>query len=260
MDALAIPTTRLAPPRRINLHFLVPSFLFAIFSARACKLPTARCAGLAACPGRPHRWTSAGLQETRTTERAQSRRCAAGDFSSVLFSVAEARATVLPGASTLTIGDVNAALDRIHDAPDVAEKRSRLLELARRASATEQKWIAKIILKDLKLGFGCDAGGHRESGREIAVARKLPEKFLTPRPGKTSPGSTEASPMFRAVARKLQGVAGFRPNLGPVCFFGAAFGPNLAPSLANFGHSRPEFGPIRPMLIGLGPIEQQQQR
>lgn len=91
------------------------------------------------------RWKDPALQE--------GYRCAAGDFSSVLFSVAEARATVLPGASTLTIGDVNAALDRIHDAPDVAEKRSRLLELARRASATEQKWIAKIILKDLKLGF-----------------------------------------------------------------------------------------------------------
>jgi len=91
------------------------------------------------------RWKDPALQE--------GYRCAAGDFASVLYSVAEARATVKPGESTLTIGDVNAALDRIHNTSDAGEKRTQLLDLARRASAIEQKWIAKIILKDLKVGF-----------------------------------------------------------------------------------------------------------
>lgn len=80
-------------------------------------------------------------------------RCAAGDFASVLYSVAETRAIVKPGTSALTLGDVNASLDRIHNTTDSMEKRTNLLELARRASAIEQKWIAKIILKDLKVGF-----------------------------------------------------------------------------------------------------------
>lgn len=90
-------------------------------------------------------WKDPALQE--------GYKCAAGDFSSVLYSLAEARATVKPGASGLTVADVNAALDRIHNAADTAEKRAQLLDLWRRASAMEQKWISKVILKDLKIGF-----------------------------------------------------------------------------------------------------------
>lgn len=90
-------------------------------------------------------WKDPALQE--------GYKCAAGDFASVLYSVVETRASVKPGASALTIGELNAALDRIHNAPDVAEKRAQLLGIARRASAMEQKWIAKIVLKDLKVGF-----------------------------------------------------------------------------------------------------------
>lgn len=80
-------------------------------------------------------------------------KCAAGDFPSVLYSVVEARATVKPGTSTLTIADVNAALDGIHNAGDNDTKRKQLLELIRRASACEQKWLVKVILKDIKVGF-----------------------------------------------------------------------------------------------------------
>jgi len=80
-------------------------------------------------------------------------KCAAGDFASVLYSVVESRVTVAAGASHLTIGDVNLCLDRIHNAGDIAEKRTHLLDLVRRASAIEQKWLGKLILKDLKIGF-----------------------------------------------------------------------------------------------------------
>mmetsp|Transcript_55269 Transcript_55269/g.103840 ORF Transcript_55269/g.103840 Transcript_55269/m.103840 type:complete len:885 (-) Transcript_55269:112-2766(-) len=90
-------------------------------------------------------WKDPALQE--------GYKCAAGDFASVLYSVVEARVTVAPGASTLTIGDVNLCLDRIHNAAGASEKRAPLLDLARRASAMEQKWLAKLILKDLKIGF-----------------------------------------------------------------------------------------------------------
>lgn len=90
-------------------------------------------------------WKDPSLQE--------GYKCAAGDFSSVLFSVVESRVTVSPGNSQLTIGDVNVCLDRIHNAGDTADKRMQLLELVRRASANEQKWLAKLILKDLKIGF-----------------------------------------------------------------------------------------------------------
>ncbi|CAE8619787.1 unnamed protein product [Polarella glacialis] len=89
-------------------------------------------------------WKDPALQE--------GYRCAAGDFASVLHSVVENRAAST-GQAVLTIGELNAALDRIHNAADAAEKRTHLLDLVRRASAMEQKWIAKIILKDLKVGF-----------------------------------------------------------------------------------------------------------
>jgi len=89
------------------------------------------------------KWKDPALQE--------GYRCAAGDFASVLFSVVEGRAP--KAASTLTLGDVNLALTKIHNAPDATEKRNQLLEVARKASATEQKWIAKMILKDLKVGI-----------------------------------------------------------------------------------------------------------
>lgn len=91
------------------------------------------------------RWKDPALQE--------GYKCAAGDFASVLYSVVESRVTVSAGASQLTLGDINGCLDRIHNAADNAEKRTQLLDLVRRASAMEQKWLAKLILKDLKIGF-----------------------------------------------------------------------------------------------------------
>jgi DNA ligase-4 len=91
------------------------------------------------------RWKDPALQE--------GYKCAAGDFSSVLFSVVESRVTIALGSSRLTIGDVNICLDRIHNAGDMVDKRTQLLELVRRASANEQKWLVKLILKDLKIGF-----------------------------------------------------------------------------------------------------------
>eukprot|EP00929_Paragymnodinium_shiwhaense_P090125 TRINITY_DN50336_c0_g1_i1.p1 TRINITY_DN50336_c0_g1~~TRINITY_DN50336_c0_g1_i1.p1 ORF type:complete len:939 (-),score=205.44 TRINITY_DN50336_c0_g1_i1:140-2860(-) len=90
-------------------------------------------------------WKDPALQE--------GYKCAAGDFASVLYSVVESRATVKPGEAKLTIADVNAGLDGIAHAADNKDKRQKLLDLARRATATEQKWLAKMIVKDLKIGF-----------------------------------------------------------------------------------------------------------
>lgn len=56
------------------------------------------------------KWKDPALQE--------GHRCAAGDFASVLFSVLEGRAQA--AASALTLGEVNAALTRIHNAADAA--------------------------------------------------------------------------------------------------------------------------------------------
>ncbi|CAJ1334393.1 unnamed protein product, partial [Effrenium voratum] len=71
------------------------------------------------------KWKDPALQE--------GHRCAAGDFASVLFSVVESRAP--KAASNLTLGEVNSALSRIHNAADATEKRNQLLEVIRKASA-----------------------------------------------------------------------------------------------------------------------------
>ena len=47
----------------------------------------------------------------------------AGDFASVLFSVVEGRASTTK--TQLTLGDVNAALTKIHNAPDAMDRGNR---------------------------------------------------------------------------------------------------------------------------------------
>ena len=61
--------------------------------------------------------------------------CSSGDFASVLFSVVEGRAP--KAASTLTLGDVNLALTKIHNAPDATENWENAEKTLRMATIPE---------------------------------------------------------------------------------------------------------------------------
>ncbi len=52
------------------------------------------------------------------------------------------------------IHEVNQILTELHDSHEHQDKRRLIAQLARRATALEQKWIVKTILKDLKLSLG----------------------------------------------------------------------------------------------------------
>ncbi|KAF4684040.1 DNA ligase (ATP) [Perkinsus olseni] len=83
------------------------------------------------------------------------KRCTAGDFPSVLYSVLEFR--VLPSSEkdVMTIGQVNDVLDKLHSAQNLQGQKKVFIEIATRCGALEHKWIAKIIIKgSMKLGVG----------------------------------------------------------------------------------------------------------
>ncbi|KAF4757427.1 DNA ligase (ATP) [Perkinsus olseni] len=83
------------------------------------------------------------------------KRCTAGDFPSVLYSVLEFR--VLPSSekAVMTIGKVNDVLDKLHSAQNLQGQKKVFIEIATRCGALEHKWIAKIIIKgSMKLGVG----------------------------------------------------------------------------------------------------------
>ncbi|GIZ01999.1 hypothetical protein CEXT_814261 [Caerostris extrusa] len=81
----------------------------------------------------------------------------AGDFASVAYFVLKNRS---PETGSLTVHDINHYLDNI--ATNHAEKKERylnelkhdLLHLLRNTSALEQKWLIRMILKDMKFGIG----------------------------------------------------------------------------------------------------------
>ncbi|XP_035224665.1 DNA ligase 4-like [Stegodyphus dumicola] len=77
----------------------------------------------------------------------------AGDFASVAYFVLKNRS---PEKGTLTIHDINYYLDSIASnsaAKMKDEMKGDLLHLLRNTSAIEQKWLIRIILKDMKLGI-----------------------------------------------------------------------------------------------------------
>lgn len=74
------------------------------------------------------------------------------EFADVLYNVIRRRCS---GASTLTLSDVNAALDRLSDMNGKNKRediKSLLKFLIAQMSAVEQKWLVRIILKKVKLG------------------------------------------------------------------------------------------------------------
>ena len=71
---------------------------------------------------------------------------ASGDFSSILYEVIRKRSSVLQG--TLTVDDLNRYLDEITENIGKQEKQSKVLQrIYNRATADEQRWIVRIILK-----------------------------------------------------------------------------------------------------------------
>lgn len=73
---------------------------------------------------------------------------ASGDFPTVLYEVVGKRSSVTE--SSLSIDDLNEILDELSQKQDSVEVQSKILRrIYNRATPEEQKWIARIILKDL---------------------------------------------------------------------------------------------------------------
>ncbi|CAI2176822.1 16107_t:CDS:10 [Funneliformis geosporum] len=76
----------------------------------------------------------------------------AGDFASVAFEVIAPRSTVV-GRGKMTIEDVNYQLDVLNAASGQQEFQKVIRHLFNNYTAIEQKWIIRIILKELKIGL-----------------------------------------------------------------------------------------------------------
>lgn len=77
----------------------------------------------------------------------------AGDFASVAYSVLKNRC---PEKGTMTLFDLDKALDAIAQANAEKERhtiKTILQKIIRNSSALEQKWILRIILKEMKIGI-----------------------------------------------------------------------------------------------------------
>ena len=75
--------------------------------------------------------------------------CPAGSFADALHFVLRNRAG---DKSTLTVEDVNRELDELANSLTKDDKKKVLSRLLQSTNALEQKWLTKIILKDLKMG------------------------------------------------------------------------------------------------------------
>jgi DNA ligase-4 len=75
--------------------------------------------------------------------------CPAGSFSEVLQFVIRNR---VGDRSSLTVEDINKELDELANSLTKDDKKRVLSRLLQSTNALEQKWLTKIILKDLKMG------------------------------------------------------------------------------------------------------------
>ena len=80
---------------------------------------------------------------------AKSSRKNVTDFADVAFQVIKDRSTV--DKSSLTIKEVNGILDSLYIA---AEKRDVFSDIISKMTPLEQKWLIRIIIKEVKLGLG----------------------------------------------------------------------------------------------------------
>ncbi|CAG8778937.1 148_t:CDS:10, partial [Cetraspora pellucida] len=76
----------------------------------------------------------------------------AGDFASVAFEVIAPRSTVVSQGS-MSIDDVNQQLDTLNASSGQGESRIIIRHFFIKCTAIEQKWIIRIILKELKIGM-----------------------------------------------------------------------------------------------------------
>ncbi|CAG8588571.1 7421_t:CDS:10 [Ambispora gerdemannii] len=76
----------------------------------------------------------------------------AGDFASVAYDVIAPRSTVM-GRGKLTIAEVNNQLDLLNAAESVKESQKVIRYFFDNCAPDEQKWIIRIILKELKFGL-----------------------------------------------------------------------------------------------------------
>ncbi len=74
-----------------------------------------------------------------------------GDFTEILHRVIAARSST--PESTKTIAEVNALLDRLAAAPDLKGRKDVFLYITQHFSAMEQKWLARIILREVRVGI-----------------------------------------------------------------------------------------------------------
>eukprot|EP00922_Rhytidocystis_sp_ex-Travisia-forbesii_P070119 GHVS01104812.1.p1 GENE.GHVS01104812.1~~GHVS01104812.1.p1 ORF type:complete len:1025 (-),score=77.63 GHVS01104812.1:2533-5607(-) len=94
----------------------------------------------------------AKLKHYKDPAMLEGSKARAGDFGSVLHSVLLCRMESRP--SVLTLDEANRFLDEIHAAVDMTDKKTPLCHFIRKTSPMEQKWVARIILKDMRIGIG----------------------------------------------------------------------------------------------------------
>ncbi|GBN59991.1 DNA ligase 4 [Araneus ventricosus] len=96
---------------------------------------------------------SVDAQKLLNYRSPKSANAEAGDFASVAYFVLKNRS---PENGTLTVYDINYYLDSIaanHADKNKDELKHDLLHLLRNTTALEQKWLIRMILKDMKLGI-----------------------------------------------------------------------------------------------------------
>ncbi|KAF9499593.1 ATP-dependent DNA ligase [Pleurotus eryngii] len=83
-------------------------------------------------------------------KRPSQRDSSSGDFSAVLFDVVSKRSSVIEG--TLTIDHLNELLDELAASMGKQDLQSKILQrIYNRSTPEEQRWIVRIILKDMNI-------------------------------------------------------------------------------------------------------------
>lgn len=78
-----------------------------------------------------------------------------GNFPEVVYSVIKGRCTVTKGH--ITVGEVNALLDELAQALNLEDKERVLMKMHTTTTAQEQRWLLRIILKDMHIGMKEDS-------------------------------------------------------------------------------------------------------
>jgi DNA ligase-4 len=73
-----------------------------------------------------------------------------GDFGTAVYLSLRSRC---PDRGDLTVGELNDRLDELNVCTERKERVKVLKQLLHRTSASQQKWIVRIILKELKIGM-----------------------------------------------------------------------------------------------------------